>query len=62
MSKESSTPILDGVCAFLALASIVTRKKRPTRKITRSTRQTYDAKRGKIITLENESTTYTEQL
>lgn len=60
MSK-SDTPILDGVCALLAFTSLATRKKRPTRKITKTYRQVYDSKRGRIITLETTSTTYTTQ-
>lgn len=59
---KSDTPILDGVCAFLALASMTTKKRRPQRKTTTTQRQTYDAKRGKVITLTTTSTTYTEDL
>lgn len=60
MSK-SDTPILDGVCALLAFTSLATRKKRPTRKITKTYRQVYDSKRGRVITLETVSDTYTTQ-
>ena len=60
MSK-SNTPILDGVCALLAFTSLATRKKRPTRKITKTYRQVYDSKRGRVITLETTSATYTTQ-
>lgn len=61
MSK-SDTPILDGVCALLAFTSLATRKKRPTRKVTKTYRQVYDSKRGRVITLETVSDTYTAQV
>ena len=63
MSKNTTTtPILDGVCALLAFTSLATRKKRPTRKVTKTYRQVYDSKRGTVITLETTTATYTEQL
>ena len=66
MSRElrNDTPILDALLGALTIASFCGRKnrrKRPqvTRRIT--TRQVYDAKEKKVITLTNisESVTYT---
>ncbi len=59
---KSDTPILDGICAFLALASMTTKKRRPQRRVTITQRQTYDAKRGQVITLTTKTATYTETL
>lgn len=65
MSK-SDTPFLDGLCNALALASLIAsreealkRKAQPKVRRTRTTRQIYDAKRGKIITLCTESESVT---
>ena len=65
MSK-SDTPFLDGLCNALAVASIaisreeaLKRNAQPKVRRTRTVRQVYDAKRGKIVTLCTESESVT---
>ena len=65
MSK-SNTPFLDGLCNALAIASIAIsmeearkRKAQPKVRRTRTARQVYDTKRGKIVTLYTESESVT---
>ena len=65
MSK-SDTPFLDGICNTLAITSLIVsreearkRNAQPKVRRTRTARQVYDAKRGKIVTLYTESESVT---
>lgn len=64
MGRQGSPSLLDSMLLTVNALSLLkgSSRKRPTIKRTISTRQIYDQKTHQIITLKNESTTFTEEL